>query len=84
MEISVITSANLLLLNDIPIEELRLICKFFLKSLVTGSSTSEMDDKLETPLCALSIFLLEAGKLRATSETLRFATGLFESALKSW
>jgi hypothetical protein len=83
MEISLRTSANLLLLNDIPTEELRLICKFFLKSLVTGSSASEMDKKLESPLCALSTLLLEAGKLRAPSETLRFATALCESALKS-
>lgn len=83
MEISVRTSTNLLLLNDLPTEELRLICKVFLKSLITGSSASEMDKKLEGPLCGLSTLLLEAGKLRAPSEALRFAIVLCESPLKS-
>lgn len=80
MEISIRTSENLLLLNDIPVEELRSLCKFFLQSLVTGSSATGIDKKLESPLSALSTFLLEAGKFRASSEAVRFATALCDFA----
>ena len=71
MEISSRTTANLLKLNNISIDELRAICKYFLQALITGESTTTVDEKLQDELCALSTLMLEASKLRSSSETVR-------------
>jgi hypothetical protein len=76
MELSSRVSVKMLLLNDLPTEKLRSICKYFLQALVTGSSSTEVDLNLEDHLCALSTFLLEAGKLRFTTETVRLITSI--------
>ena len=76
MELSSRVSEKMLLLNDLPTEKLRSICKYFLQALVTSSSSTEVDLNSEYHLCALSSFLLEAGKLRFTTETVRLITSI--------
>jgi hypothetical protein len=64
MDISSQTTANLLRLNTVSVEELNEICSYFLHALLTGISAMEVDERLGRPLCALSTFLLEACKAR--------------------
>lgn len=74
MEISSQNLGNLLLLNDVTIEKLRAMCKYFLQALITGTSSALDSNDLERELSALSTFLLEAAKQQSTVKALRLAT----------
>ena len=74
MEISSQNLGNLLLLNDVTVENLRAMCKYFLQALITGESSALDSKDLERELSALSTFLLEAAKSLSTVETIRLAT----------
>ena len=65
------TTAGVTSLNSLSREEFKTISKFFLQAVVTGSSDTPIDEHLEKPLCALSTFVLEAGKIRCTIDTMR-------------
>ena len=71
MDLSSRTASNLLQLNNVSTGELRSLCKYFLQALITGTSNTEIDEKLQNELSALSTFFLEASKLRSTSATVR-------------
>ena len=74
MEISSQNLGNLLLLNDVTIEKLRAMCKYFLQALITGTSSALDSNDLERELSALSTFLLEVAKQQSTVKALRLAT----------
>lgn len=71
MEFSSRTAENILQLNNISIDELRLICKYFLQALITGTSNTHVDERLQNELSSISTFLLEASKFRSTAEAVR-------------
>lgn len=48
-------------------ERLSILCKYFIQSVVTGSSKVVVEDKEEPVLRAISTLLLEAAKVRANS-----------------
>lgn len=72
MDLSSRTALNLLQLNDLSTNELRSLCKYFLQALITGTSNTEVDERLQNELSALSTFLLEASKLRSAPAGVRF------------
>lgn len=74
MEISSQNLGKLHLLNDVTIEKLRAMCKYFLQALITGTSSALDSNDLERELSALSTFLLEAAKQQCTVKALRLAT----------
>ena len=52
-------------------EKLGKVCKFFLQSLVKGSSNVALDESLDDSLCAISTLLLEAAKSRSTGDQVK-------------
>ena len=58
-------------LNSLSREEFKTISKYFLQAVVTGSSDISIEEHLEKPLCALSTFVLEAGKVQCTVDALK-------------
>ena len=64
--------ASLPSLNSISKDDFKTMSKYFLQTVVTGSSDVSVGDHLEKALCTLSTFLLEAAKIRCTNEALRY------------
>mmetsp|Transcript_29064 Transcript_29064/g.48850 ORF Transcript_29064/g.48850 Transcript_29064/m.48850 type:complete len:195 (+) Transcript_29064:86-670(+) len=52
-------------------EDLGKICKYFMQSLVKGSTAIALDASLDDSLCAVSTLLLEAAKLNCTVDNLK-------------
>ena len=84
MEISSQTTPRLLGLNNLPIEELRTLCKYFLQALISGHSTADIDEDLQPETLALSIFLLEVSKVRSSSDTVRWFKAVNKFLIYSW
>jgi len=59
-------------LDNLSKEKLGKVCKYFLQSLVKGSSNVALEETLDESLCAVSTLLLEAAKTHSTTDQLRF------------
>ena len=58
-------------LDTLTKEKLGKVCKFFLQSLIKGSSNVVLEESLDESLCAVSTLLLEAARFNSTVEHLR-------------
>lgn len=59
-------------LDTLSKDKLGKVCKYFLQSLVKGSSNVALEDSLDESLCAISTLLLEAAKTRSSGEQLKY------------
>ena len=58
-------------LDTLSKDKLGKVCKYFLQSLVKGSSNVALEDSLDESLCAVSTLLLEAAKTRSSGDQLK-------------
>lgn len=58
-------------LDSLSKEKLGKVCKYFLQSLVKGSSNVALEDSLDESLCAVSTLLLEGAKSRSSGDQLK-------------
>ena len=58
-------------LDNLSKDKLGKVCKYFLQSLVKGSSNVALEETLDESLCAVSTLLLEAAKTHSTTDQLK-------------
>jgi hypothetical protein len=66
------TANSIAALDSLSKDKLGKICKYFLQSLVKGSSTVVLEDNLDDSLCAISTLLLEAARSRTSGEKVKY------------
>lgn len=69
--ISTKTVNSIAALDSLSKEKLGKVCKYFLQSLIKGSSTVALEESLDDSLCAISTLLLEAARTRSNGENVK-------------
>jgi hypothetical protein len=65
------TATAISALDSLSKDKLGKVCKYFLQTLVKGSSGIAMEENLDESLCAVSTLLLEAAKVRSSAENMK-------------
>lgn len=58
-------------LDALNTERLGKVCKYFLQTLVKGSSSVALDENLDDSLCAVSTLLLEAARTKSSTDNVK-------------
>jgi hypothetical protein len=65
------TATAISALDSLSKEKLGKVCKYFLQTLVKGSSGIALEENLDESLCAVSTLLFEAAKVRSSAENMK-------------
>ena len=65
------TANTIAALDALSKEKLGKVCKYFLQSLVKGSTTVALEENLDDSLCAVSTLLLEAARTRSSGDKVK-------------
>jgi hypothetical protein len=65
------TARHIASLDEVEKEKLGKVCKYFLQSLIKGTSNVVLEDSLDESLCAISTLLLEAARTRSNCDQVR-------------